>query len=315
MRHRPCQAIGEKDRNFSSSLLAHKLLQFLLLGASNKTMPIPKSFTLNNGISIPSLGLGTWRAEKGVVGNAVQTALQKGYKHLDCAFIYDNEAEIGDALKGIDRDSYFITSKLWNNKHHDVSSAIEKTLKDLKLSYLDLYLVHWPITQDPETKVNRIDMEQIKETWKAMEALVLQGKTKSIGVSNFTADLLKELLKECKIKPAVNQVELHPYLPQNELLQYCKQNDIVLTAYSPLGSRPGQESILDDPVVVGIAQRNGKTSAQGNCHITFSLNPSFPYYSLGKLGNSARHSCDSKVFQPAKNRLECASFRAFTSRF
>ena len=238
-------------------------------------MPIPKSFTLNNGLSIPSLGLGTWRAEKGVVGNAVQTALQKGYKHLDCAFIYDNEAEIGDALKGIDRESYFITSKLWNSKHHDVSSAIEKTLKDLKLSYLDLYLVHWPITQDPETKVNRIDMEQIKKTWKAMEALVLEGKTKSIGVSNFTVDLLKELLKECKIKPAVNQVELHPYLPQNELLEYCKQNDIVLTAYSPLGSRPGQESILDDPLVVNIAERNAKTPAQGRtvrslCQITLS---------------------------------------------
>jgi diketogulonate reductase-like aldo/keto reductase len=140
--------------------------------------------------------------------------------------------------------------------------ACDNTLKDLQLSYLDLYLIHWPITQDPITKMNRIDLDQLKKTWKDMERLVECGKAKSIGVSNFTIGLLKELLPTCKIKPAVNQVELHPYLPQQELVDFCKQNGIALTAYSPLGSRPGQNSVLDDPVIAKIAQKNSKTPAQ-----------------------------------------------------
>ena len=171
---------------------------------------LPKSLKLNNGKSIPTIGLGTWRAEKGVVQSCVQTALEVGYRHLDCASFFGNEVEIGTALKGIsDRQSIFVTSKLWNDKHSAVMESCDKTLADLQLSYLDLYLIHWPITQDPETKENRIDLDQLKKTWKDMEELVECGKAKSIGVSNFTIKLLKELLKSCKIRPAVNQVELH----------------------------------------------------------------------------------------------------------
>ena len=140
--------------------------------------------------------------------------------------------------------------------------ACDKTLNDLQLSYLDLYLIHWPITQDPDTNKNRIDIDQLKKTWKDMEALVECGKAKSIGVSNFTIGLLKEFLPSCKIKPAVNQVELHPYLPQQELVDFCKENGIVVTAYSPLGSRPGKDSLLEDPVIGNIAERIAKTPAQ-----------------------------------------------------
>ncbi|KAJ3304322.1 hypothetical protein HDV03_002937 [Kappamyces sp. JEL0829] len=223
-----------------------------------------KVIKLNNGHRIPALGLGTWRAEKGVVAEAVKTALAVGYKHIDCAYIYENEAEIGQVFgqKGFNRHDVFVTSKLWNNRHNDVEAGLNRSLKDLQLEYLDLYLVHWPCTYNPTTKKHFMDKNQIKSTWQQMERMVDVGKTKSIGVSNFTIELLQDILSYARIKPAVVQVELHPYLPQNDLLEFCNQHEIALTAYSPLGSLPGPESVLNDPEVAMIAQRHGKSPAQ-----------------------------------------------------
>jgi diketogulonate reductase-like aldo/keto reductase len=228
-------------------------------------MALNRTFKLNNGYTIPALGLGTWRSEVGQAANAVKVALDAGYKHIDCAYIYQNEHEIGQVFEKLpNRESIFITSKLWNSFHakDQVQKACDKTLADLKLQYLDLYLMHWPVSQDPATKVNRIDPESIKVAWQEMEKLVDAGKVKSIGVSNFNVNRLKELLQYARIKPAVNQVELHPYLPQQELLDFCTQHGIHLTAYSPLGSTPGPDTILNDSVVSEIAQKHGKTNAQ-----------------------------------------------------
>ncbi|KAJ3272441.1 hypothetical protein HDV01_005510 [Terramyces sp. JEL0728] len=221
-----------------------------------------RDLKLSNGNAFPAVGFGTYQGDNAPAGKAVELALEAGYKHFDCAAFYGNEKEIGDVLSKVNRNTIFVTSKLWNDKHNDVQNACNQTLKDLQLDYLDLYLMHWPVSQDPVTKEVKLDINDIKQTWKQMEELVDQGKTKSIGVSNFTVRLLEQLLPACRIKPVVNQVELHPYLPQNELVQYCKENGIVMTGYSPLGGKPSPESIISDSVVAEIAKRNGKTPAQ-----------------------------------------------------
>ncbi|KAJ3215311.1 hypothetical protein HDU67_000588 [Dinochytrium kinnereticum] len=234
---------------------------------------------LNSGAQIiPALGLGTWKAQPNEVAEAVKHAVKIGYRHLDCAYIYENEKEIGEALRGIfasgiPRSSLFITSKLWNTFHRpeDVARAIDITLSDLGLQSLDLYLVHWPLAFKNRGDGNSekdaagktvFDTVPIIDTWRAMEALVDAGKVKAIGVSNFNITKLKALLSEARIKPAVNQVELHPYLPQDELLEFCNKNGIHVTAYSPLGSGKEEPNLLKDEVVTDIAQRNGKSVAQ-----------------------------------------------------
>jgi len=244
-----------------------------------------KTLKLNNQLEMPMLGLGTWLSKPGEVYKIVKSAIQSGYRHIDCAYIYENEKEVGQALEEIfsdmvvSRQELFITSKLWNDSHAqaDVIPALKQTLSDLKLDYLDLYLIHWPVvfkkgvtySENPNDYIPLGELPII-ETYGEMEKAVGEGLVKSIGVSNFGVKKLKDLVQKAEIKPAVNQVELHPYLQQKELVQFCKENQVKLTAYSPLGSsgRPkmmlaGDETwVLEDPLVAEIAKKHGKSPAQ-----------------------------------------------------
>ncbi len=234
-----------------------------------------KYLKLNNDVEMPILGLGTWKSDKTQIYSAIRWALKLGYKHFDCASVYGNEEEIGMALKGamnedgLKRDEFFVTSKLWNNMHRkeDVREALEKSLKDLGLEYLDLYLMHWPVAQKKEaimplTKDDMVSLDEVPiiETWKAMEELYKEGKIRAIGVSNFGIKRLEELLKEADINPMVLQVERHPYLQQNELLEFCDKNMIKMVAYSPLGG--DRKEVLKEDVVIDIAKRNNISEAQ-----------------------------------------------------
>lgn len=251
------------------------------------------NLVLNTGAMMPILGLGTWKSEPNKVKDAILYAISDcGYRHIDCAAIYCNEKEIGEAFnklfdnKTIKREDIFITSKLWNTDHgkNSVEKACKNTLSDLNLQYLDLYLMHWGVAIPPNE--NPLDNPQgrlapqlnkngviitekisIRETWEAMETLVEIGSVKAIGVSNFTTPMLIDLLSYAKIKPVVNQIEIHAYLQQPELLEFCKYNNIVVTGYSPLGS-PGNSKdkgfpvLLEDKVISEIAHVYNKTPAQ-----------------------------------------------------
>ncbi|NET09476.1 MAG: aldo/keto reductase [Merismopedia sp. SIO2A8] len=259
----------------------------------------------SNGDQMPMLGLGTWKSEPGDVYTAVKAAIALGYRHIDCAHIYGNEAEVGQALAEsfsdgiVTREQMWITSKLWNDSHApaDVQSGLETTLTNLKLDYLDLYLIHWPVvmkkgTGFPLTTETLISLETlpISETWHAMEALVHQQRCRHIGVSNFSIVKLKALLETAQLPPEMNQVELHPYHQQIALVEYCQQNAIGVTAYSPLGSpdRPSGLKAEDEPIllqdegIARIAQHHGVSPAQvliswalhrGTAVIPKSVNP------------------------------------------
>jgi alcohol dehydrogenase (NADP+) len=241
-----------------------------------------KALALRNGDKMPILGLGTWKSEPGQVYEAVREAIRIGYRHIDCASLYGNQTEIGNAIRDagkageVTRKELWLTSKLWGNDQgrENVEPALKKTLQELGVDYLDMYQVHWPIplkpgVMFPSSAADYADIP-IAATWAGMEAAVGAGLTRHIGVSNFSIKKISQLLPQCKIKPEANQIELHPFLQQRELVSYCASQGILVTAYCPLGSsdRPAflkaadDPSLLDNSVIQGIAQARGCTPAQ-----------------------------------------------------
>jgi D-xylose reductase len=254
-----------------------------------------KSIQLASGNTMPSIGLGLWKIDSEAAPGAVREAIRVGYRHLDSACDYGNEAQVG---KGIEqaladghcrREDLWITSKLWNTYHaaKHVRPALERSLRDLRVDYLDLYLIHFPIAQqfvpfdlryppgwfhEPDAARPAMELAPIPlaETWQAMEKLVAAGLVRNIGVCNFNCALLRDLLTHAVIRPAVLQVELHPYLTQEKLLRFCGQQAIAVTGFSPLGAvsylplgmAAAEESVLAEPVVIETAHRHGKTAAQ-----------------------------------------------------
>jgi len=234
---------------------------------------------------MPQFGLGTWLSKPGEVGEAVKMALEVGYRHIDCAALYQNQEEIGRVFKEVfdsgkvKRESVFVTSKVWCTAHSYAKAAasIDKTLKELQLSYLDLVLIHFPmgfqeddnklLPEDSSGNVLFSDVDYL-ETWRALEDAVKAGKVRSIGLSNFNIEQIDRVIKNSKIKPAVLQIESHPYFTQNALLTYCEKQGIVVTAYSPLANnahimrKEGESNLLEDKVVVDIANKHKKTPAQ-----------------------------------------------------
>ncbi|MGC6173646.1 aldo/keto reductase [Lacrimispora sp. 38-1] len=217
------------------------------------------SFILANGVKIPCIGFGTWKAQNGETAvNAVKQALKTGYRHIDTAALYYNEESVGIGIKesGIPREEIFVTSKLQNGEHgyQETLNAFEATMKNLNLDYLDLYLIHWP---NP-VKSRSNWQEANAGTWKAFEELYEAGRIRSIGVSNFRRHHLEELMKTAKIAPMVNQIRLCPGDTQDDLVSYLREQNILAEAYSPLGSG----KIFQVPEMIALSEKYGKSIAQ-----------------------------------------------------
>lgn len=253
------------------------------------------SIVLSNGATLPSVGLGLWKISPETTASVVEKAIEVGYRHLDAACDYGNEPQVGEGIhralgRGLcRRDELWVTSKLWNTYHRPehVRPAIERTLRDLGLDYLDLYLVHFPIALrfvpfdlryppgwffDPAADKPRMEIDSvpIRETWEAMEEIYRAGLCKQIGISNFGVSLIRDLLSYASVRPTVLQVESHPYLVQEKLLRYCQQEKIAYTAFSPLGAgsyvelgmATSTDSALKEQIIVELAEQYSKTTAQ-----------------------------------------------------
>ncbi len=250
---------------------------------------------LASGAKVPSVGLGLWKIDDDAAAEVVQTAIDLGYRHLDAACDYGNEAQGGAGIaaaiaeKKVTRDELWITSKLWNTYHRaeHVMPAVKRTLTDLRLDYLDLYLVHFPIalkyvpidTRYPPgwfyepsaaAPVMKADPVPIRETWEAMQELVRAGLVREIGVSNFGVSLIRDLMSYASIPPAMLQIELHPYLTQDKLVRFCRESNIAVTGFSPLGAQSyfslnmarADEAVIEQAAVKAIGERHRRSPAQ-----------------------------------------------------
>ncbi|CRG84818.1 glycerol dehydrogenase (GldB), putative [Talaromyces islandicus] len=279
-----------------------------------------KTFTLSNGVTIPAVGFGTF-ANEGAVGEtykAVIHALRTGYRHLDCAWYYLNENEVGEAVQdflkenpAVKREDLFITTKVWNHLHRreDVLWSINNSLEKLRTSYIDLFLIHWPIASEkdgqekpklgPDGKyvILKDLTENPQETWQALEQAYEEKKTRAIGVSNWTIKGLEQLRSFAKVQPHVNQIEVHPFLPNNELVQYLFKHNILPQAYSPLGSQnqvpTTGERVSENKTLNEIAERRGFTLAQ----VLIAWGIRRGYVVLPKSSNPARIESNFKSIQ------------------
>ncbi|KAF9740133.1 Glycerol 2-dehydrogenase (NADP(+)) [Paraphaeosphaeria minitans] len=248
-----------------------------------------KTYKLNNGVTIPAVGFGTF-ANEGATGEtykAVTHALNAGYRHLDCAWFYQNEAEVGDAVHdflktnpSVKRSDLFICTKVWPHlmEPEDIKWSFDNSLQKLRMDYIDLFLLHWPFAVEPnEDRMPKIGAdgkyilkkgltENLEPSWRAVEEVNRSGKAKAIGCSNWTIEGLKKLLSYAEVKPTVNQIECHPFLPNDELVQFCFKNDILPEAYSPLGSQnqvpTTGETVRENKTLKEVAERSGHDLAQ-----------------------------------------------------
>ena len=217
------------------------------------------TYTLANDVQIPCIGFGTWQTPNGETAiNSVKAALKAGYRHIDTAACYGNEASVGQAIKesGVPREEIFVTSKVWNTErgYEKTLAAFETTMEKLDLDYVDLYLIHWPAAANQFENWKEINAQ----TWRALEELYIEGKVKAIGVSNFLPHHLEALLEGVKVVPMVNQIEYHPGFMQAESVAFCKAHNILVEAWSPLGTG----NVLNNETLIMMAQKYSKTVAQ-----------------------------------------------------
>lgn len=243
-----------------------------------------KHLTLNNGVSIPQLGLGTYRigSSEESVYNAVRSAIDQGYRHIDTAAFYQNEAPIGKAIRdsGISRDNLFVTTKLWGDDivNERIEQAFDKSMRLLDIDYLDLYLVHWPVKN------------KVAYAWQKLEQIYAAEKTRAIGVSNHLQHHLEEILSSGEVKPVVNQIEYHPYLTSEQLVSWCKSHDIICQSWSPLGS--SKIPLLEEETLIEIGNKYLKSSAQ----IVLRWNIEQGIITIPKSSNAKRQAENYNIF-------------------
>lgn len=226
---------------------------------------VPRTvYTLNTGAKMPGIGLGTWQSGPNQVSEAVKVALQHGYRHIDTAYEYGNEAEVGAGIRasGLPRSEIWVTTKLDNPWHKRVKEGLEASLKNLQLDYVDLFLIHWPSSTDPADKKKAYEDWDFRDTWAEMQKLLDTGKVKNIGVSNFVISNIEKLLADPRttVIPAVNQIELHPNMPSPKTIEYMRSKNIHCTGYSCLGST--NSPLTKDQTLLKIAEEVGRTPQQ-----------------------------------------------------
>lgn len=258
---------------------------------------IQGSFVLSNGVKMPYFGLGVFQSED--VTNSVINALDCGYRHIDTASIYNNEQEVGSAIKqhAINREDIFVVSKVWNSHqgYDNTIKAFNQSLKRLKMDYLDLYLIHWP------------ERNKFVETWKGLEYLYKEGLVKAIGVSNFMKNHLDELLPTCSIIPMVNQMEFHPYLVQQELIDFCNQKGIQYEAWSPLM----RGKILEIDLLNKLSKKYGKTIVQ----IVLRWNLQKGIVTIPKSSNPKRIKSNADLFDFEISQTDFDSIESLDRNF